>query len=70
MHSTALQETVEGVSACVCEGWAEAVTPDVFHLVLVWQRGNSTLWILLAEFFVEKDEIGEASTDFDERLLE
>lgn len=42
----------------------EAVASDVFHFVLVGQRGNGTLWILARELFVEEDEIGEAAADF------
>lgn len=70
VHGTALEKAVEGVSTSVGKCWTEAVTSDVFHLVLVWEWGNRTLRILLRELFVEKDKVGESTTGLYERLLE
>ena len=47
----------------MCKVWPKAVASNIFHLVLVWERGDSTLWILLAKFFVEKHEVCKASAD-------
>ena len=54
----------------LCKVRSEAVSPDVFHLVLVWQRWHGTLWILFAELFIEKDKVCESTTDFHGMILE
>ena len=70
VHGAALEKSVEGMSAGVSESWAEAITSDIFHFVLVWQRRNGTLWVLLAELLVEEDEVSKPAADFHERFLE
>ena len=47
----------------------KTVPTDVFHFVLVWERGNGALRVFSAEHFVEEDKIGKTATDFDSRLL-
>jgi len=65
VQGEALEEAVQGVGTSIGEVGAEAVTADVFHLVLVWKRGDGALWVFAAKVFVEEDEVGEAATDFD-----
>ena len=61
---------MERVSTALGEVWAEAVAADVFHFMLVWERGNGTGGIFFAEGFVEKDKVGEAATNGEGRFLE
>ena len=60
---------MQGVSSSVGEVRPKPVPTDVFHFVLVWERGNCALRVFSAEHFVEEDEVGETATDFDGRLL-
>ncbi len=64
VESEAFEKAVKGMSPSLGEVWAEAITADVLHLVLVGQRGNGALWILEGELFVEEDKVGEAAADF------
>ncbi len=56
--------------AALCEVWAKAISPHVLHLVLVWKRRDSALWVFFGKLFVKEDEVGEAATDGEFRLLE
>lgn len=67
MQGEALEETVEGVSTSISEVRAEAVTANIFHLVLVWEGGDSALWVFAAEVFIEENKVGKATANFDRR---
>lgn len=68
MQSESFEKAVEGVSSSFGEVGTKAVTSDVFHFVLVGQRGDGALWILERELFVEEDEIGETTADLGGRF--
>ena len=70
MQSEAFEEAVQGVRAAVCEVRPESVATDVFHFVLVWERGDGALGVFAAEEFVEEDKVRKASADFNGGLLE
>ncbi len=70
MHGAALEKTVEGMGAGVGKCWTEAVTSDVFHLVLVRKWRDCTLRILLRKLLIKKNEVGESTASLYERLLE
>jgi len=54
---------VQGVGAALGEVCTETVAADIFHLVLVGERWNSTCCEFSSQSFVEEDEVGEASAD-------
>ena len=70
MQCKSFQEAVQGVSSSMGEVGSKAVTTNVFHLVLVWERGNGALGIFSAERFVKEYEVSETATDFDGGFLE
>ena len=49
---------------------SKSVTANIFHFVLVWERGDRALRVFSAKHLVEENEVGEAATDFDSRFLE
>ena len=51
------------MGSTLCEVGSEAVSTDILHLVFVWERRDDIGGEILAEGFVEEDEIGEAATD-------
>ena len=51
------------MGATLCKIGAEAVSANVFHLMLVRERGNSVCGELLAKGFVKEYEVGEAASD-------
>jgi hypothetical protein len=63
VEGKAPDEAVEGMCAALGEVGTKAVAADVFHFVLVWERGNGVGGELLAKGFVEEDEIGEPAAD-------
>ena len=69
MQGDSFQEAVQGVSSSVGEVRPKAVPTDIFHFVLVWERGNCALRVFSAEHFVEEDEVSKSATDFDGRFL-
>ena len=69
MKCQAADETVQRVSAALCEVRSEAITADVFHLMLVRERWDDVGREILAEGFVEKDKIGEAAADAERGLF-
>ena len=69
MQGNSFQEAVQGVSSSVGEVRPKTVPTDVFHFVLVWERGNCALGVFSAEHFVEEDKVGETATDFHGRFL-
>ena len=58
------------MSATLSEVGAEAVPTDVFHFVLIRERGDGGGGVFSAEGLVEKDEVGEAATDGEGGFLE
>ena len=69
MLSTAFEEAMQRVSSSLGKIGSKSVSSDVFHLVLVRQGRNGALRVLPGELLVQEDEVGEASADFDQRLL-
>ena len=63
MQGQTLEETMERVSPPGCEVWPEAVAADVFHFVLVWEWGDGGCGVILAQYFIKEDEVGEAPAD-------
>jgi hypothetical protein len=58
-----VQEALEGVGATGGKVRAEAVAADIFHALLVGQRGYGSGGILAGELFVEEYEVCEATAD-------
>lgn len=63
MKCEAAQETVQAVGASGGEVVAEAVAIHIHAAVLVWEWWNGALWVLVAEGFIEEDEVGEAAAN-------
>ena len=70
MQGNSFQEAVQGVSSSMGKVGPKTVAADVFHFVLIWERGNGALGVFSAERFVKENEVGETATDFDSGLLE
>jgi hypothetical protein len=70
VEGESLEESMEGVSATRREVLAEAVSSNIFHLMLVRQRGHSTSWIVFGERLVEEYKICEPATNCDMWFLE
>lgn len=70
MQSKATEKAVEAVCASGCKIIAEAVAVHIHAAVLVWERWDGALWVLIAEGFVKEDEVGEAAADGGGGLLE
>lgn len=70
MQSKSFQETVQGVSSSIGKVRPKAVAADVFHFVLIWERGNGALRVFSAEILVQENEVGETAADFDGGFLE
>lgn len=70
MQDESFQEAVEGVSSSMGKIRPKAVAADVFHFVLVWERGDGTLRVFSAEHLVQENKVGEAATYFDGGFLE
>lgn len=70
MQSEAFQETVQGMSSSIRKVKSKAVAANVFHFVLIWERGNGALRVFSAETLVEENEVGETAADFDGGFLE
>lgn len=70
MQGESFQEAVQGVSSPMGKVRSEAVAADVFHFVLVWERGDGALRVFSTEHFVKENEVGETTTNFDGGFLE
>ncbi len=70
MHGDSFQEAVQGMSSSMGKVRPKAVATNVFHLVLIWERGDGALRIFLAEILVKENEVRETATDLDRRFLE
>ena len=70
MQGESFQEALQGVSSSMCKVRPKAITADVFHFVLVWERGDGALRVFSAEHLVKENEIGETATNFDGACLE
>ena len=56
------------MSAAISEVRPKSVASYVFHFVFVWERRHGTLRVFPAEVLVKKDEVCEASANFDHGL--
>lgn len=63
MERQSVQEALEGVGAAGGKVRAEAVAADIFHALLVGQRGHGSGGIVAGELFVEEYEVCEAAAD-------
>jgi len=70
VEGKAPDEAVEGVGAALGEVWTKAVAADILQFMLVWERGDGVGGELLAERFVEEDEVSEAAADAEGGFLE
>ena len=70
MQGDSFEEAVQGVSSSMGKVSPETVAADVFHFMLVRQRGNGALRIFSAERLVQEDKVGESATNLDCGLLE
>ena len=70
MQGESFQEAVQGVSSSMGKVRPKAVAADIFHFVLVWERGDGALRVFSAEHLVKENEIGETAAHFDGRFLE
>lgn len=70
MQCQPLQEPMQRPCSACCELWAEPVSSDVLHLVLVGKRWHSACWVFAIKCLVQKIEIGESSPNAKVRFLE
>ena len=63
MERQSIQEALERVGAADGKIRAEAVAADIFHALLVGQRGHGSGGIVAGELFVEEYEVCEAAAD-------
>ena len=63
MEGYAFDESVEGVCSSLGKIRAESISPDVLHLVLVGQWGDSNMGILFEKGFIEVNKVCKAPAD-------